>query len=64
LHSKELPAFSERPETKHPACDGMLVNLQPFFYGRSFTDIAQEKDTFKTIKRCIGLMGIPEILLT
>jgi hypothetical protein len=42
----------------------MLVNLQPFFYGRSFTDIAHEKDIYRTAKRCIGLMGFREILLT
>lgn len=37
-----------------------LVNLQPFFYGRSvnshFKGAAHEKDKFKTLKRCLGLM--------
>ena len=30
----------------------MPVNLQPFFYGRSFKDAAQLKDSKKPSKRC------------
>jgi hypothetical protein len=43
-------------KTKAPPLQAVPVNLQPFFYGRSFIDAAHEKDSFKTVKRCMGLI--------
>jgi hypothetical protein len=59
LRKEEREIVGIRAAKTKPRTNAGLVNLQPFFYGRSvnpaFCGAAHEKDKFKTGKRCLGL---------